>query len=29
VQLALEELGFFSQSLKILGVFPKTVNARL
>lgn len=24
VQLALEELGFFSQSLKILGVFPKT-----
>jgi prephenate dehydratase len=28
VQLALEELGFFSQSLKILGVFPKTVNAR-
>jgi prephenate dehydratase len=22
VQLALEELGFFSQSLKILGVFP-------
>ncbi len=27
VQLALEELGFFSQSLKILGVFPKTVNA--
>jgi len=29
VQLALEELGFFSQSLKILGVFPKTVNATL
>ena len=29
VQLALEELGFFSQSLKILGVFPKTENARL
>lgn len=29
VQLALEELGFFSQSLKILGVFPKAVNARL
>ena len=24
VQLALEELGFFSQSLKILGVFPKS-----
>lgn len=24
VQLALEELGFFSQSLKILGVFPST-----
>ncbi|MEX1249881.1 MAG: prephenate dehydratase [Hyphomonas sp.] len=29
VQLALEELGFFSQSLKILGVFRKTVNAAL
>lgn len=29
VQLALEELGFFSQSLKILGVFPKAANARL
>ncbi|MFN7056384.1 prephenate dehydratase [Hyphomonas sp.] len=29
VQLALEELGFFSQSLKILGVFPKTALARL
>ena len=24
VQLALEELGFFSQSLKILGVFPSS-----
>lgn len=28
VQLALEELGFFSQSLKILGVFPKTSAAQ-
>lgn len=28
VQLALEELGFFSQSIKILGIFPKAVNAR-
>ena len=27
VQLALEELGFFSQSLKILGVFPSTEHA--
>lgn len=26
VQLALEELGFFSQSLKILGVFPSTLH---
>ena len=29
VQLALEELGFFSQSIKILGVFPKATDARL
>ncbi len=29
VQLALEELGFFSQSLKILGVFRKAANTRI
>ena len=29
VQLALEELGFFSQSIKILGVFPKAESVRL